>query len=252
MKKLKMTDVTALSSNQLEFLALNSILRTTKPRKLESKYQSQKYASQAKLSRNQYSDYSGPKVRMHPDDEKLLQRVGTFNSSIRTNIMTEEETTEHLIRHRRSRKLLRDKKSKPKLFRHKDSEPDQSDGRSRRVKRAATARPERIWDYAVIPYEIDSNFSGVHKALFKQAMRHWENYTCIQFVERTSEHPNWIVFTERPCGCCSFVGKRGNGPQAISIGKNCDKFGIVVHELGHVVGFWHEHTRPDRYILLLT
>ena len=46
--------------------------------------------------------------------------------------------------------------------------------------------------------------------------------------------------------CCSFVGKRGNGPQAISIGKNCDKFGIVVHELGHVVGFWHEHTRPDR------
>lgn len=34
--------------------------------------------------------------------------------------------------------------------------------------------------------------------------------------------------------CCSFVGKRGNGGQAISIGKNCDKFGIVVHELGHV------------------
>jgi len=46
--------------------------------------------------------------------------------------------------------------------------------------------------------------------------------------------------------CCSFVGKRGSGPQAISIGKNCDKFGIVVHELGHVIGFWHEHTRPDR------
>ncbi|RWS10861.1 tolloid-like protein 1 [Dinothrombium tinctorium] len=115
-----------------------------------------------------------------------------------------------------------------------------------RVERAATARPERLWDFGVIPYEIESNFSGDHRALFKQAMRHWENYTCIKFVERTAEHPNYIVFTERPCGCCSFVGKRGNGPQAISIGKNCDKFGIVVHELGHVVGFWHEHTRPDR------
>lgn len=115
-----------------------------------------------------------------------------------------------------------------------------------RKKRAATARTERIWDYGVIPYEIEANFSGAHKALFKLAMRHWENYTCVTFVERTPEHSNYIVFTERPCGCCSFVGKRGNGNQAISIGKNCDKFGIVVHELGHVIGFWHEHTRPDR------
>lgn len=115
-----------------------------------------------------------------------------------------------------------------------------------RPKRAATARLERLWDYGVIPYEIESNFSGDHRALFKQAMKHWENNTCVKFVERTAEHPNYIIFTERPCGCCSYVGKRGNGPQAISIGKNCDKFGIVVHELGHVVGFWHEHTRPDR------
>ncbi|CAH2008152.1 unnamed protein product [Acanthoscelides obtectus] len=117
----------------------------------------------------------------------------------------------------------------------------------RRVTRAATARKERVWDYGVIPYEIDGNFSGMHKALFKQAMRHWENFTCVKFVERNrDEHQNFIIFTERPCGCCSFVGKRGNGGQAISIGKNCDKFGIIVHELGHVVGFWHEHTRPDR------
>ena len=29
-----------------------------------------------------------------------------------------------------------------------------------REKRAATARPERIWDYGVIPYEIEANFSG--------------------------------------------------------------------------------------------
>ena len=48
------------------------------------------------------------------------------------------------------------------------------------LRRAATARLERIWENAVIPYEIDANFSGVHKALFKQAMRHWENYTCVQ------------------------------------------------------------------------
>lgn len=116
-----------------------------------------------------------------------------------------------------------------------------------RTKRAATARLDRLWDDALIPYEIDPVFGPDRAALFRSAMRHWENYTCIKFIERNpDEHRNYIVFTERSCGCCSFVGKRGNGPQAISIGRHCDKFGIVVHELGHVVGFWHEHTRPDR------
>ncbi|MBN3293694.1 TLL2 protein, partial [Polypterus senegalus] len=114
-----------------------------------------------------------------------------------------------------------------------------------RVRRAATSRQERIWPGGVIPYVIGGNFTGTQRAIFKQAMRHWEKFTCVTFVERTDEE-SFIVFTYRPCGCCSYVGRRGGGPQAISIGKNCDKFGIVVHELGHVVGFWHEHTRPDR------
>ncbi|XP_019741112.1 bone morphogenetic protein 1a [Hippocampus comes] len=116
---------------------------------------------------------------------------------------------------------------------------------SRRRKRAATSRPERVWPEGVIPYVISGNFSGSQRAIFRQAMRHWEKHTCVTFIERTQEE-SYIVFTYRPCGCCSYVGRRGGGPQAISIGKNCDKFGIVVHELGHVIGFWHEHTRPDR------
>ncbi|KAM4576821.1 bone morphogenetic protein 1a isoform 1-T1 [Odontesthes bonariensis] len=116
---------------------------------------------------------------------------------------------------------------------------------SQRGKRAATSRPERVWPEGVIPYVISGNFSGSQRAIFRQAMRHWEKHTCVTFIERTQEE-SYIVFTYRPCGCCSYVGRRGGGPQAISIGKNCDKFGIVVHELGHVIGFWHEHTRPDR------
>uniref|UniRef100_A0A3B3X1W1 Metalloendopeptidase n=1 Tax=Poecilia mexicana TaxID=48701 RepID=A0A3B3X1W1_9TELE len=120
-----------------------------------------------------------------------------------------------------------------------------SEAAKSRVPRAATSRAERIWPGGVIPYVIGGNFTGSQRAMFKQAMRHWEKQTCVTFIEKTDEE-SYIVFTYRPCGCCSYVGRRGNGPQAISIGKNCDKFGIVVHELGHVIGFWHEHTRPDR------
>lgn len=38
---------------------------------------------------------------------------------------------------------------------------DDASSRSQsRSRRAATSRIDRLWDYGVIPYEIDSNFSG--------------------------------------------------------------------------------------------
>lgn len=112
---------------------------------------------------------------------------------------------------------------------------------SQRPKRAATSRKERIWDFGVVPYVIDPVFSGDEKTGFKQAMKHWENFTCLKFVERNANvHKDFIRFTELPCGCCSHVGKQGNGAQYVSIGKGCHEFGKIVHEVGHVIGFWHE------------
>ncbi|XP_067144869.1 astacin-like metalloprotease toxin 1 [Centruroides vittatus] len=66
---------------------------------------------------------------------------------------------------------------------------------------------------------------------------------CIKFTQRTYEQ-NYIKF-HKGVGCNSYVGRVGGG-QLVSIGENCDHLGIIVHEINHALGFFHEHTRPDR------
>ncbi|CAH1249111.1 BMP1 [Branchiostoma lanceolatum] len=124
-------------------------------------------------------------------------------------------------------------------------------GKSRPT-RAVTSLPERLWPNATVPYTISEKFDSNLIRLIRQAMDHWEQHTCIRFTEHSREK-DYIHFAIGKCGCCSFVGRRGNGRQKVSISPHCALFGVIVHELGHVIGFWHEHSRPDRdkYIKIL-
>lgn len=48
--------------------------------------------------------------------------------------------------------------------------------------------------------------------------------------------------------CQSFVGRIHQiyQPQGVTLGQYCVHFSTVLHELGHAIGFYHEHNRPDR------
>ena len=42
-----------------------------------------------------------------------------------------------------------------------------------------------------------------------------------------------------------MVGAVG-GEQILNMGDGCQYVGLVLHEFGHAIGFYHEHNRPDR------
>lgn len=37
-----------------------------------------------------------------------------------------------------------------------------------------------------------------------------------------------------------------SGPQSIILTDNCSSKDLILHEIGHTIGFFHEHNRPDR------
>ncbi|XP_021959221.1 astacin-like metalloprotease toxin 5 [Folsomia candida] len=110
--------------------------------------------------------------------------------------------------------------------------------------KGAITTAERLWDGGVIPYEIDEYFER-NWPLILEAMQQYEDFTCVKFVARTTE-VNYLYIEQGTAGCSTFVGNLRRGKQILRLGRGCLFIGTVVHELGHTVGFHHEHNRIDR------
>ncbi|XP_076358916.1 zinc metalloproteinase nas-15-like [Tachypleus tridentatus] len=118
------------------------------------------------------------------------------------------------------------------------------------VVRNAIRDPQSKWPGGKIPYVISSEFSSRDRTVISAAFQEYEKKTCIRFVPRSNEQ-DYVQITGGS-GCSSAVGRNG-GPQVLTLGYGCVYVGVIVHELMHAVGFWHEQSRADRdeYVTIL-
>lgn len=106
-----------------------------------------------------------------------------------------------------------------------------------------------------IVYMFDDSYSSNEKSIIKQALDKWQEKTCVTFVETQTPTSgfHYLRFTKGDrsfTGIGKFYSYPYNGYQDVSVGNDSlsgeFSVGKVCHLIGHVLGFFHEQSRPDR------
>ncbi|XP_065061444.1 zinc metalloproteinase nas-13-like [Rhopilema esculentum] len=106
------------------------------------------------------------------------------------------------------------------------------------------------WPDQTVYYKLDASLSATAKQAILDAIRDFEDYTCLVFVENSAVK-HYITF-KKDTGCWSYVGRLPEyyvdqgWEQTLSIGDGCEYKGTAIHEIMHAIGFFHEHSRNDR------
>lgn len=115
--------------------------------------------------------------------------------------------------------------------------------------RKAVPDSSLFWPNGEVVYTYHESISQNDMNVIEAAIKHWRQHTCLTFRQRQANDYIFVRFRSDTQGCWSLVGRQvdrmGQG-QDVSIGQGCANLNVVVHEIGHVVGFFHEQSRSDR------
>lgn len=112
--------------------------------------------------------------------------------------------------------------------------------------------PSHFWCEGGVPFEVadDIFLDDDARETVRSAIDRWNSLASLRLFARFDEDNqlDYLVFTKHPNSCSSRIGQQG-GAQLVGCpigGAGGFSAGNVMHEIGHAVGFRHEHCRPDR------
>uniref|UniRef100_A0A1L8DQK6 Metalloendopeptidase n=1 Tax=Nyssomyia neivai TaxID=330878 RepID=A0A1L8DQK6_9DIPT len=111
------------------------------------------------------------------------------------------------------------------------------------------------WQNNTLPYDFASDVSKEQQDYIELALRNISSNTCLTFTKRTDE-VDYVKVSTDSTGCSSHVGRQG-GMQILylmsgKLGEGCFRFGTVMHEFIHALGFYHTQSayNRDEYVLI--
>lgn len=99
-----------------------------------------------------------------------------------------------------------------------------------------------LWPSGQVPYVFDPAFTSAESAQIVAAMNTWSALANVSFFARGAQTD--YVYIQKSAFNNSAIGRAGN-QQVINFAANQAQR-VYIHELGHCLGFFHEHQRPDR------
>lgn len=101
-------------------------------------------------------------------------------------------------------------------------------------------------DWVKIKYKFASNIDSTRKEVFRDAVAHWAEKTCIILVEEKDPSKPYVKVTKDGDGCYVYgLGMHHQSELNMGWCKSQRHLGSIIHEIGHVAGMGHEQKRVD-------